>query len=123
MCRDALENSGNYYNLHSSIMANGMLCPVLFKSYAVYATRGAISNMYPAIDNVFHTSNGRTLSDAIMAAPEGTEADETEDGEAEEGEDGDGTEDAGSGEETWDETGDEAWDETGEEVWDEAWEG
>ena len=70
MCRDAMENSGNYYNLHSSIMAYGMLCPVLFKSYAVYATRGVISNMYPAIDNVFHRSNGRTLSDAIIAAPE-----------------------------------------------------
>ena len=70
MCRDAMENSGNYYNLHSSVMAYGMLCPVLFKSYAVYATRGVISNMYPAIDNIFHSSNGRTLSDAIIAAPE-----------------------------------------------------
>ena len=70
MCRDAMENSGNYYNLHSSVMAYGMLCPVLFKSYAVYATRGVISNMYPAIDNVFHSANGRTLSDAIIAAPE-----------------------------------------------------
>ena len=84
LCRDALENSGNYYNLHSSIMNYGMLCPVLFKSYAVYATRGTISNMYPAIDNVFHTSNGRTLSDAIMAAPEETEEGEPagEEGEA-----------------------------------------
>lgn len=70
LCRRALENSGNYYNLHSSVMAYGMLCPVLFKSYAVYATRGTISNMYPAIDNIFHSSNGRPLSDAIIAAPE-----------------------------------------------------
>ena len=73
MCRDAMENSGNYYNLHSSVMANGMLCPVLFKSYAVYATRGVISNMYPAIDNIFHSSNGRTLSDAISSTPEQAE--------------------------------------------------
>ena len=86
MCRDALENSGNYYNLHSSIMANGMICPVLFKSYAVYATRGTISNMYPAIDNVFHSSNGRTLSDAIMAAPEETEEDAEAGAESESGE-------------------------------------
>ena len=63
---DALENSGNYYDLHSTIMSYGMLCPVLFKSYAVYATRGVVTNMYPAIDNIFHTSNGRTLSDAIL---------------------------------------------------------
>ncbi len=70
LCEEAMENSGNYYNLHSSVMAYGMLCPVLFKSYAVYATRGTISNMYPAIDNIFHSSNGRTLSDAIIAAPD-----------------------------------------------------
>ena len=95
MCRDAMENSGNYYTLHSSVMANGMLCPVLFKSYAVYATRGVISNMYPAIDNVFYSSNGRTLSDAINAAPEQpvspdaqtaneTETEDASSGEAEE---------------------------------------
>ncbi len=70
LCQEALENSGNYYSLHSAIMASGMLCPVLFKSYAVYATRGTITNMYPAIDNVFHTSNGRTLSNAILTPPE-----------------------------------------------------
>ena len=99
MVRDALENSGNYYNLHTSIMANGMLCPVLFKSYAVYATRGAISNMYPAIDNVFHTSNGRTLSDAIIAVPEEKEDKEGE----EEGETGEEGEEGGEGEETGEE--------------------
>ena len=80
LCYDALENSGNYYNLHSSIMIYGMLCPVLFKSYAVYATRGTITNMYPAIDNVFHASNGRTLSDAILAEPETTDPPSPEEG-------------------------------------------
>ena len=42
-----------------------MLCPVLFKAYAVYATRGIITNMVPAVDNVFHTSNGRSITDAL----------------------------------------------------------
>ena len=108
MCRDAMENSGNYYNLHSSVMAYGMLCPVLFKSYAVYATRGVISNMYPAIDNIFHSSNGRTLSDAIIAAPEQpgtplTPADgQTEpDEEASEETDGEESDDEDSDEEEW----------------------
>ena len=77
---DALENSGNYYDLHSTIMSYGMLCPVLFKSYAVYATRGVVTNMYPAIDNIFHTSNGRTLSDAILgdSGDAGTDSGEAE---------------------------------------------
>ena len=97
MCRDAMENSGNYYTLHSSIMTYGMLCPVLFKSYAVYATRGAITNMYPAIDNVFHSSNGRTLSDAIIAVPEEdgeTDADAPNPGEAPDGEEPEAAEEA-----------------------------
>lgn len=80
MSKAALENSGNFYNLHEAIMSNGLICPVLFKSYAVYASRGTISNMYPAVDNVFHTSNGRTLSDAIIAVSgnEDTEEDTDE---------------------------------------------
>lgn len=78
LCHSALENSGNYYNLHASIMTYGMLCPVIFKSYAVYATRGTITNMYPAVDNVFHTSNGRTLSDAILVVPESTGEEDTD---------------------------------------------
>lgn len=65
LCKDALENTGNYYSLHEAIMKNGTFCPVLFKSYAVYATRGIISNMVPAVDNVFHTSNGRPITDAF----------------------------------------------------------
>ena len=60
-----MENSGNYYSLHEQVMEQGLICPVLFKAYAVYATRGIISNMVPAVDNVFHTSNGRALSDAL----------------------------------------------------------
>ena len=65
LCKDALGNSGNYYSLHETILKNGMLCPVLFKAYAVYATRGIITNMVPAVDNVFHTSNGRSITDAL----------------------------------------------------------
>ena len=65
LCKAALENSGNYYSLHEQVMEQGLICPVLFKAYAVYATRGIISNMVPAVDNVFHTSNGRALSDAL----------------------------------------------------------
>ncbi len=82
LSKAALENSGNYYNLHDAIMSNGLICPVLFKSYAVYASRGTISNMYPAVDNVFHTSNGRTLSEAMIDASANQPTEEApEDGE------------------------------------------
>ncbi|MCI8619485.1 MAG: ABC transporter substrate-binding protein [Oscillospiraceae bacterium] len=64
LCLAALENSGNYYELHKAVMDSGQLCPLLLRTYAVYATRGAVSNLLPGLDNVFHTSNSRQLSDA-----------------------------------------------------------
>lgn len=81
LCKAALENSGNYYSLYESVLENGSLCPVLFKSYAVYATRGIITNMIPAVDNVFHTSHGRPITDAILVQEE-TPAETTDEAEA-----------------------------------------
>ena len=53
LCLQALENSGNYYTLHETIMKDGYLCPVLFLNYAVYATRGLLTQLQPARDNLF----------------------------------------------------------------------
>jgi hypothetical protein len=64
LSQQALENHGNYYTLHKRVMDNGLLCPVLFRSYAVYAARGAVSDLTPARDNVFYYSLGKTLENA-----------------------------------------------------------
>ena len=64
LCLKALENSGNYYDLYQAILADGRLCPVLFRSYAVYASRGSMSDLAPARDNLFYYDLGRTLEDA-----------------------------------------------------------
>ena len=37
-----LENAGNAYDLHKQIMDDGLLCPVLFKSGAIYTVRGTV---------------------------------------------------------------------------------
>lgn len=68
MSMEALANSGNYYNLHKLIMQDGQLIPVLFRNYAVYVQRGLFTDLYPARDNLFFYSLGRTLEDAM--APE-----------------------------------------------------
>ena len=65
LCLQALENQGGYYDLHKAIMDEGYLCPVLFRSYAVYAARGLVTNLQPARDNLFCYSIGRTLEDAF----------------------------------------------------------
>ena len=66
LCQQALENHGNYYTLHQTVMDNGLLCPVLFRSYAVYATRGLMTGLAPARDNVFYYSTGRSMEDALL---------------------------------------------------------
>lgn len=54
LCAAMLENSGNAYDLHKRVMDQGYLCPILFKSYTVYTTRGAAQDLEPAIDWVIH---------------------------------------------------------------------
>ena len=57
-------NSGNYVDLCSQVMEGGYLCPIGFKTYGLYVTRGLVSNLEPGLDFVFHQPNtGRTLSD------------------------------------------------------------
>lgn len=61
---EALANSGNYYNLHETVMEDGQLCPILFQNYAIYTQRGAFSNLPAARDAIFGYTLGRTLEDA-----------------------------------------------------------
>ena len=66
LCNESLANHGNYYSLHKSVMDDGRLCPILFRSYAVYATRGLLTGLTPSRDNVFFYSLGRTMEDALL---------------------------------------------------------
>ncbi len=63
MCQEALANSGNYYTLHKMVMEDGMLCPILFRSYAVYTARGLFATLPAARDNMFFYSLGKTMKD------------------------------------------------------------
>ena len=66
LCQEALANRGNYYTLHQTIMEDGRLCPVLFRSYAVYATRGLLTGLTPSRDNVFYYSLGKAMEDVFV---------------------------------------------------------
>lgn len=63
LCKKALENQGNYYNLHKKVMDEGRLIPILFRSYAVYATRGVLTGLEPSRDNIFFYHLDLTLRD------------------------------------------------------------
>lgn len=64
LCREALANNGNYYNLYQKILEKGILCPILFRSYAIYTQRGSFRGLVPARDNLFFYHLGRSLEDA-----------------------------------------------------------
>ena len=71
-CLLALENSGNYSDLHRAILNDGRLVPVVFRNYAVYANRGVVENLAPARDNLFYYDLGKTVSDVrkVYVVPE-----------------------------------------------------
>lgn len=65
-CLQALENQGNFYALHQSIMDSGYLCPILFRNYAVYAVRGLVTDLEPARDNLFCYTVGKDIAETYL---------------------------------------------------------
>ena len=63
MCLNALENSGNYYNLYQKLAEDGRIVPVAFGYYNIYAQRGLLPDLKPSRDNVFYYSMGKTMED------------------------------------------------------------
>ena len=61
LCLEALANKGNYLNLHQMVVDDGRLCPVLFQTYSIHATRGLLTGLSPSRDNVFYYSLGKTM--------------------------------------------------------------
>lgn len=66
LCKEALANRGNYYTLHQTVMNDGRICPILFRSYAIYATRGLLTELTPARDNVFFYTLGKTMESTLI---------------------------------------------------------
>ena len=70
LCSEALANSGNYYNVHERVLEQGYICPLLFRSYSVYATRRLLPGLTPSRDNVFYYSIGQDLGTAQVPVAE-----------------------------------------------------
>jgi hypothetical protein len=61
LCLESLANQGNYYNLHKAVADEGRIIPIAVFGYAVYATRGLLTDLTPSRDNVFAYSLGKTM--------------------------------------------------------------
>lgn len=60
-----LGNSGSYADLCARLLDTVPFCPIVFKSYEVCVSRGAIASISPGVDCVFHNAaTARTLADA-----------------------------------------------------------
>lgn len=70
LAQGALENEGNYPHLYQRIMDNGVICPLLFRTYAIYVQRGVLEELDPARDHIFYYDLGRTLESAKIESPE-----------------------------------------------------
>lgn len=66
LCLEALANVGNYYNLHQRILEDGQLCPIAFRSYAIYTRRGIFQSLNPSRDHLFFYHLNRTCDQALI---------------------------------------------------------
>lgn len=66
LAQGAVENQGNYTYLYKRVMDSGMLCPILFRTYAIYVQRGLFDELTPARDHIFYYDLGRTLQSAKL---------------------------------------------------------
>ena len=66
LAQGAIGNEGNFRYMYKRIADNGMLCPILFRSYAIYVQRGLFDELTPARDNIFYYDLGRTLESAKL---------------------------------------------------------
>jgi len=65
MAKEALSNSGNFYNLNQMVAEDGSLIPVLFGTYNIYSKRGELLDLQPSRDNVFYYTVGKTMSSIL----------------------------------------------------------
>ena len=68
MCKNALQDYGNFYNLYQKLGEDGRIIPVMFGCYNVYAQRGLLPDLAPARDNVFYYSMGKTMEECRIEA-------------------------------------------------------
>lgn len=64
LCLETLANIGNYYTLYQRILEDGQLCPVLFRSHAIFTQRGSFPELQPSRDNLFFYHLGKTDEEA-----------------------------------------------------------
>lgn len=65
LCTESLRHSGVYSDLCRQLLQAAPICPVVFKSYAAYVTRGMLTDNDPAMDHVFRNAEtARSLADA-----------------------------------------------------------
>lgn len=77
LCKSAMKNEENTYNLLYMVVRNGLICPIMFKTDGLYATRGVLGMLSPSVSNLFVSGTGVPWQD-ILEVSESEEASEEE---------------------------------------------
>ena len=83
LCKSAMKDGENTYNLLYMVVRNGLICPIMFKTDGLYATRGVLGMLSPSVSNLFVSGTGVPWQD-ILEVSESEEASEEESEESEE---------------------------------------
>ncbi len=77
LCKSSLKDGDNYYNLLNLVVRQGLVCPIMFKTDGLYATRGVLGSLSPSVSNIYVSGTGVALQDILKVTEEKTE-EETE---------------------------------------------
>ncbi len=69
-CNAAMENSENFYNLYQTIMSQGLLVPIMFKTTVLYTTRGTMKRQNPSISNLLQPGGTASMEEIYAGEPE-----------------------------------------------------
>lgn len=83
LCLATLKDSENHYSLLNTVVRQGLICPIMFKTDGLYATRGVLGTLSPSVSNLYVTGSGIPWTD-ILEVPEEADGSE-ESGEPAEG--------------------------------------
>lgn len=69
-CDAAMEDSANFYNLYQTVMTQGLITPIMFKTTVLYTTRGTLNRTNPSISNLLQCTGTGSMEDIYAGEPD-----------------------------------------------------
>lgn len=73
----ALADHTGYESLLRTVVQQGLICPILFKTDGLYATRGVLNTLSPSVSNLYVSGSGVSWTDILEETPYAVDGDDT----------------------------------------------